>query len=170
MDGGSTTQNNPFRIRRIVHSVLECQQIGHIPWMENVFTNICTQPVVKRLTNYTKKIVPKLNRKKVTGGKMSRFQTILYKESVVLRLQTHDWFYHTPDHLPRLHIVSALDLHLGNDLIGLLFTVAPTLHEGVDDSLADSRRHVSSRPTEVEVSILLAEVIVDDFRVLTCAM
>ena len=72
--------------------------------------------------------------------------------------------------LPRLHVVSSLNLHLRDDLVRLVFAVATALHKRVDDSLADGRRHVAGRSTEVEVAVLLPEVVVDDFRVLADAI
>ena len=68
--------------------------------------------------------------------------------------------------LPRLDVVSALDLHLRYEILRFCRRVSSRRHERFDDGLAHGSRNIPGWSTEVEVALLSTEVVVDDLRVL----
>merc|ERR1712194_55553 len=73
-------------------------------------------------------------------------------------------------HLPSLNIVTAVDLHLLDVLVSILLCVAAAVADGIDDGRANLWWHVSTRATEVQVTLPLVNEVIDHLLLLLQAV
>merc|ERR1719330_846907 len=61
---------------------------------------------------------------------------------------------------PSLHIISTIDLHVHDILLCILSRMPTAIFDGINDSFSDLRRHITTRATQVQISILLMDQVI----------